>query len=124
MPSHNVYHDSIEPLPAHRIVRDESGNRYLESADHLRPLKQSSDSESDSGSIESQSNDNNESSWNERFQRIYNTENSLEKYLALGKLVKDFVDTAQTYVLELSTILNNMFLIATPKSSSPRARCQ
>lgn len=86
----NVY-EGVEPLPENTPI-SEPVNHYLDSA---RRLNHSDESSSDSGSISSKTD---ESSWNERFQRIYSTANSLEKFLALGKLVKDFVDTAQTYV--------------------------
>lgn len=87
----NLYYEGIQALPESRS-HNIPVNRYLESVDLLN---HSSESISENGSIASVTDD---SSWNERFQRIYNTENSLEKYLALGKLVKDFIDTAQTYV--------------------------
>ena len=84
-------YEGVEPLPENTSI-SEPVNHYLDSA---RRLNQSDESLSESGSISSKAD---ESSWNERFQRIYSTANSLEKFLALGKLVKDFVDTAQTYV--------------------------
>lgn len=88
-------------MPEERSVR-ESVNHYLES---VNALNQSAGSSTETDSVDSKID---ESSWNERFQRIYSTNNSLEKYLALGKLVKDFVDTAQTYVGRLLLSFDNI----------------